>query len=254
MSHVILQVATTLCLVGAPLPDAKGILTSPYGPITTKPLSGQHISIEDAEPGRLLVRKALGREVPSPRTLVLVDDDPFGEHHEARTLLFDDIVIAVTNEDLIDSVVVSAAVGVESGSLLAVYTRARPQWIARVGTERDPEGQAAKFNWNVVAAGAEEFVTPVADVLTAVWRRYGIRPSEAGQIVLRPRLATTSSPLVGVGPDGWKVDDSNETVGMVWVVQALGIRRDVTPTYYWTGYLILVDDRTGKPFKGLAMP
>lgn len=229
-------------------------VTFPYGPISTRPSKDRGASVDDTNAARNLVRKALDQDVSAPTTVLLLDRSPFGEYRESRALLFDDVVIAVTNGELADTVVVSATVSLDRQSILAIYTQSKPTWVARVGRERDPEAEAEKFDWNVHAAGDDSLTSSVADVLRAVWRNYGIRPSEPGQIILRPRLATTTVPRISRGSSGVEMDATGYSLGVAWIVEVLGIRRDVTPSFYWTGYLILVDDRSGEPVKGLSMP
>jgi hypothetical protein len=224
---------------------------APYGPVGVTPLKDQGAPKTIERIAQQCADRALGSFGLTGTLVLFSDRSPFGEQSSSQAMLFSDVTMRVGNGAAQDTVQVSALVDAKDGSLLAVYTTPKSTWIAPIGTERDPEAEADKYGWNVKAASTDSVSLTAEGVLSAIWRALGIRPSEPGQIIMRPRHATTRVPAVD--REGKKVDPPNPE-GMAWVVQVLGVYREETPTFYWSGFLVLVDDRSGEVIKGLYMP
>lgn len=226
-------------------------LTGPYGPVEVKRVD--HVTTSAGERAALSrATSVLGRSPGVAEEVLFSDQFPFGEFHESRALLFSEIPVEVSNGNETETVAVSVATNAETGAILCVFTQAKVEWIARVGTERDPEAEADHVGWNV-GAGAGTMKMTAAEVLGSVWQAFGIRPSEPAQIVLRPRSARVRLPQVK-GPDGTEVEYPSDPDGPAWVVQILGRYDEFTPNYYWTGRLILVDDLTERVLGSIYLP
>jgi hypothetical protein len=181
--------------------------------------------------------------------VVFADRAAFGEPTESKGLLYSGITLSVERGVEHDAVRLSA-VTTDEGKVLAIYTDASPEWVVPVLEPRDPEREAQADRWDVTASD-NGLSSTAQDLLLTVWEYFGIQPSKAGQIILRPRNAVVST--TASTTSAGKLDLKYEH-GTAWIVQVLGVQIDQVPNYYWTGVLILIDDKSGKVVRGLFMP
>lgn len=194
------------------------------------------------------VTRAFGKAPLRPGLAVVFEDKhPFGERTGAvPAWLFSDSVRVGAPGEVVDVV----AVVDSSGRLIAVYTLPKPVWVQPVGAVRDPEAEARSGWWRMSPATSDEFRLTVSDVLNVLSAKLGVEPSQPGQIVVRPRRVASLTPATV--EDG--VVKPMYPEGPAWIVEVLGMRVDESDTFYWSGLLGLIDDRTGDLIKLIFLP
>jgi hypothetical protein len=146
------------------------------------------------------------------------------------------------------------AYDVDNGEILLAYTHPRDEWVVPSLPIRDPEKEASKARWDVARAEPQSVSTDVIEVIQAIWNDIGLDPSEAGQIVLRPRIITCGFPRDPQTKKPLYVETP------VWIVDVRGIelmnsgeKIDGVDAYF-SGFLGLVDDSSKKLFRIRYMP
>lgn len=135
---------------------------------------------------------------------------------------------------------------------LAVATAARAEWVlpgegARTQSPKERIDTLCGEIGPAVAGGHLR----IPDLLGTLWR-WGINPAEAGQVVMRPRMAVNKWPRRQRG-DAW-VDNSERELW--WFVDARGlvteVRVDEQPPY-WSGRTLIVNDEDPGTVTGWQM-
>jgi hypothetical protein len=196
------------------------------------------------------VRRLIGREVGSGTSVVFNDQCPFGMPSSKQAWVFDVEEVVVLDETKQETIKLSIAIDESNGHLFAVFTEPRPSWVVPAMKPRSPEDEAHAAHWSVSEDGVDATARAPNQILSLIWSRYGIAPSTPGQIVMRPRRVATRFPAIrGRGKSTPLFPE-----GVAWIVQVLGVHVPQSPTLYWTGYLILVDDNSGRIIETLMMP
>lgn len=129
--------------------------------------------------------------------------------------------------------------------LMVAYTSPRSEWIL--------PGSGARYSdaWPRIQEiwGGPRPLGPVAlrlgvaDVLACVWA-HDIRPSDAGQIVMRPRIVSDPWPAQHGAAGG--ADGAGDEV--VWIVDVRGVITEMRPGEqppYWSGRVFVINDANG---------
>ena len=205
------------------------------------------VSARIAEDVWELVRSRVGVERNSSvvQSTLLVDRAPFGgvATREAITVTLHDL--AVRHPTTGETCVVEVTLAVTEGGddVIGAFTACRDVWVfpdGPGGNRSNPmsrmEGLATVRGVEEAPPGAEWRMT-IRDVLGQLWR-WGIKPTEPGQIVIRPRMVLTTYPS-----SGEPLQESPPRWVQYWVVQASGsIVRHSRGSYYSERILFLCDE------------
>lgn len=190
----------------------------------------------------------LGRDVSGAQLVRFTDRFPFGTPAIAEAWLISDTEIQVTNGAKQESARLSVVVDAQSGNVTTIFTPAKSSWVVPSMPTRSPEDEARSAYWEVAPGGVEKTTMTAEQVLARVWMQFGVAPSAPGQIVMRPRRVATRFPA------SRKDRKPLYPEGVAWIVQVMGFYISDTPGRYWTGYLMLVDDKSGDVIVALSMP
>lgn len=151
----------------------------------------------------------------------IADRYPFGNPGEQLVWLYEySRIIAEhpkTGQSL--SLAVTIALENESRHIVTAFTpRREEKWVGSVIPLANLEEKAQTQGWIASPLREEELRSTIPEVLTALWRRFGINPAEAGEIILRPRRVRFLHPVRRVG-DSLEVIPDPVTV---WIVQVNG--------------------------------
>lgn len=136
------------------------------------------------------------------------------------------------------------------------FTEGRERWVLPQGPGAipDPVGRAQRAGARLLGECAEHGTFDPARALEIAWDWFSIHPREAGQIVIRPRLATPVRPHPWSDGTLWPVSQRR----CVWTVLARGSvfmdGRGVGGQPYKSGALILIDVSREEIFRGIYLP
>jgi hypothetical protein len=191
-------------------------LTPAASPIVCTPVQGMH-PVDAAVFQRS--RDAVGDVSKHPSSVHpynLNDARPYGEAAErvVEVAVFDAVPVRSPDEWQSSRVRLSLAFDDESGALVCAFTEPKSVWVASKTDPASLEGRAVTAGWHTGPAHGD-LTSKLTEVLEALWRRFGIDPAKAGQVVIRPRFVTNDYPAEGkLGP---RYPPAN-----VWVVEVLG--------------------------------
>lgn len=226
------------CLAAARPPDS---------PVAWQPLPGAPAeSIPETVETALASILPAGAACPTPRRVVFSDRCAFGEDLSGAMWLLSvpDVVVAARDQERVADVALRFVVREDTGSLVAAFTDPLAQWPERSRPPLDADAAAGIDQWSVEPLGTEQLRSTAAEILGGLWTDFGVAPDEAGQIVLRPRWATT--PWAHRRPSGEIVPPG--TWSPKWIVEVIETARHRS---FCQGMTCLYEDGTNRMLRTL---
>jgi len=150
----------------------------------------------------------------------LNDARPYGEAAErvVEIALFDAVPVRSPEAWQSSRVRLSLAFDDRSGALVCAFTEPKSAWVASKTDPASIEGRVLKAGWHTEPAHGD-LTSTLTEVLEALWRRFGVDPATAGQVVIRPRFVTNDYPADEA--EGGKLVPRYPPAN-VWIVEVLG--------------------------------
>lgn len=222
------------------------------------PVSWRSIEARTTAPDFVLLRRVVDVAQHGPASIqiaTLRDTNSFGDTQEHEVWLARYTGISVSSVDRANSAILTMNVAFDASTqrvICAFTDSSTTNWVQGTLAPIDVEVRAAESGWVVETVSNGPLKSTLKDVLEATWKRFGVDPSKAGQIVIRPRFVTNRFPVEE------STGDQRFPASNVWLVEVLGTptvqRKFGGEVHYLTTIVAQFRDGDLAMFPGMILP
>lgn len=190
------------------------------GPVTVTPVkTTRRVSAAAFLKAREIIGN-VAQQVTSVHAVELEDARPYGEVAQRTVELarFESVPVRSPNGWESVSIPLSLAFDADTGAFVCAFTDAKDEWVRSPLDSGAIEKRVADAGWKTAPCHGP-LASTLVDVIEAAWKRFGVDPGKAGQVVIRPRFVTNAYPADEVG--GKMVP--RIPPADVWIVEILGV-------------------------------